>query len=221
MHRALETDRPDALFRDPLARKLAGERGEQIVRQMPPTGDWAWPLRTHLIDRAILSAIEGGADAVVNLAAGLDTRPYRLPLPQALHWVEVDLPGILEEKETMLRNERPLCRLERVRLDLASVDARRQLFASLGSTARKALVVTEGLLVYLERDEVTSLARDLAAPATFWRWVLDLQSPGLVRMIGAGATSSSRGSHPLNSAHPKAPHFSSLPDGRRWKSTPC
>lgn len=183
MHRALETDRPDALFRDPLARKLAGERGEQIVREMPGIGGWAWPLRTHLIDRAILAGIEGGFDTVMNLAAGLDTRPYRLPLPQTLNWIEVDLPAILEEKEQMLRTEKPSCRLESIKLDLGDVAERRQLFARLGSSARKALVVTEGLLVYLERDDVASLARDLAGPATFRRWVLDLASPGLVRML--------------------------------------
>ena len=183
MHRALESERPDALFRDPLARRLAGERGAQIVRDLPPTGEWAWALRTHLIDRAILAAIEGGCDTVINLAAGLDTRPYRLALPEALHWVEVDLPDILDEKERTLRSERPACRLERIKLDLASLAERRQLFARLGKGAAKALVVTEGLLIYLERDDVVSLARDLAGPATFVSWVLDLASPGLVSMI--------------------------------------
>ena len=31
-YRAMESERPDAVFRDPFARRLAGERGEAIVR---------------------------------------------------------------------------------------------------------------------------------------------------------------------------------------------
>lgn len=183
MHRALETDRPDALFRDPLARRLAGERGAQIVRELPPTGEWAWAVRTHLIDRAILAAIQAGAHTVLNLAAGFDTRPYRLPLPETLRWVEVDLPAILEEKEALLGAEMPRCRLERVKLDLASVPERRLLFSRVGSAAAHAIVVSEGLLIYLDGEEVVALARDLALPATFDRWAFDLASPGLVKMV--------------------------------------
>ncbi len=182
--RALETDRADALFRDPLARRLAGQRGEDIHRQMAgPGGDWSLALRTYLIDHAALSAIEKGADTVVNLAAGLDTRPYRMALPQTLQWVEVDLPAILEEKEKLLRGEKPVCRLERAPLDLADVSARQKLFARIGSTARNTLVVSEGLVCYLEPADVTSLAKDLAAPPTFRRWILDLMSPGLLKML--------------------------------------
>jgi len=64
-------------------------------------------------------------DTVVNLAAGLDTRPYRMALPAALHWVEVDLAGILDYKEEILADEKPVCRLDRVRLDLGDAGARR------------------------------------------------------------------------------------------------
>jgi methyltransferase (TIGR00027 family) len=182
--RALETDRADALFRDPLARRLAGQRGEDIHQQMAgPGGDWSLALRTYLIDCAVLSSIEKGADAVVNLAAGLDTRPYRMALPPTLKWIEVDLPAILEEKEQLLRDEKPVCRLERAPLDLADVSARQTLFARIGNSSRNVLIVAEGLVCYLEPADVISLAKDLAAPATFRRWVLDLMSPGLVKML--------------------------------------
>ncbi len=40
----------------------------------------------------------GGIDGVVNLAAGLDARPYRLQLPRTLRWIEVDLPAMVKEK---------------------------------------------------------------------------------------------------------------------------
>lgn len=183
MHRAIESERPDALFRDPLARKVAGERGEEIVRQFPRTGEWSWALRTHLFDHAIVAAVEQGCDTVVNLAAGFDARPYRLTLPQTLRWIEVDLPGLLEEKENMLHGEKPICQLERVAVNLADVGARRVLFARIGSTTRKALIISEGLLIYLEREAVLSLGRDLAAVPAFRRWVLDIASPGLLKMV--------------------------------------
>ena len=65
---------------------------------------------------------------VVNLAAGLDARPYRMALPPNLDWIEVDLPDLVDYKERILAGETPACRLERVRLDLADVAARRKLF---------------------------------------------------------------------------------------------
>jgi O-methyltransferase involved in polyketide biosynthesis len=120
---------------------------------------------------------------VINLAAGLDARPYRMALPPSLQWIEVDLPGILDYKEQILAAEKPVCALERVRLDLSDVNGRRELFARLGSRSKKALIITEGLIIYLSAEEVSSLARDLAAPPSFQRWIIDLASPGLLRML--------------------------------------
>jgi methyltransferase (TIGR00027 family) len=185
VYRARETDRPDAVFRDPYARRLAGARGEQIAASMPfsDKATWAWVARTVLFDQFIEEQVRDGVDLVVNLAAGLDARPYRLALPPALKWVEVDLPEILAHKEKILGAAKPACALERVRLDLSDVSARRALFERLGRSARRALIVSEGLLIYLAAEEVRALARDLAAPASFRSWVLDLTSPGLLKMI--------------------------------------
>jgi len=97
LYRAMESERPDALFRDPYARRLAGERGERIVASMRRGRAMAWPMivRTAVLDELILRAIErDGVDTVLNLAAGLDTRPYRLPLPSSLRWVEADFPDV-------------------------------------------------------------------------------------------------------------------------------
>jgi methyltransferase (TIGR00027 family) len=184
-HRARESERPDAIVRDPLARRLAGARGEQIATSFPQEQRqaWTWVTRTWLFDRYIREAVEQGVDMVVNLAAGLDTRPYRMDLPSSLKWVEVDMPALLDYKEEVLRSEQPNCRLERVRLDLADEGARRALFGRLGSEARRALVVTEGLLVYLPAERVGALARDLAGPDSFQLWALDLASPGLLRIL--------------------------------------
>src|ERR1700730_7388594 len=185
VYRAQETERPDALFRDPFARRLAGERGEQIARLSPLGGDNAWSMitRTYLIDQFIKAELERGADMVINLAAGLDSRPYRMQLPPTLRWIEVDLPEILDYKENILRDAKPVCSLERCRLDLSNLEARRALFAQLGSKAKNVLVITEGLIIYLSADDVATLAQDLAAPPTFRSWILDIASPGLLRML--------------------------------------
>ena len=185
VYRADENDRPDALFRDPFARRLAGQRGEEIASAMPFQKKNSWPFvaRTYLFDAFINEQVRQGAEMVVNLAAGLDARPYRMALPPSLQWVEVDLPGILDYKEEILGSEKPVCALERIRLDLADGNARRELFERLGQRAKKVLVVTEGLLGYLSEDEAGSLAVDLAHPASFQRWVLDIGSPALMRMI--------------------------------------
>lgn len=185
LYRARETDRPDALFRDPFAKKLAGERGAQIAEKLRGSMDtsWAWTMRTYLCDELILQQIGAGVDTVVNIAAGLDARPYRMNLPSTLKWVEIDLPGILDYKEEILAKEKPVCALEHVRLDLSHVAARRELFARLGRNAKRVLVLTEGLLIYLSTEEVASLAQDLAANPTFRDWLLDICSPGLLKMM--------------------------------------
>ncbi|HEY3155533.1 MAG TPA: class I SAM-dependent methyltransferase [Candidatus Eisenbacteria bacterium] len=75
VYRARETERPDALFRDPYARRLAGKRGEEIAAVMDARSraDWPFPIRTYLFDSLIAEHVRGGGDRVVNLAAGLDT----------------------------------------------------------------------------------------------------------------------------------------------------
>jgi methyltransferase (TIGR00027 family) len=183
--RARETERADALFRDPYAERLAGKIGVDIANTLAEGNShaWAWVARTYLFDQFIAREIEQGTDLVVNLAAGLDARPYRMVLPASLQWIEVDLPEILAYKEGILANEKPACVLERVRTDLSDGSARRALFADLDRRAKRVLILTEGLLIYLGAEEVAALAVDLAASTHFQRWIMDLASPGLLRMM--------------------------------------
>ena len=184
-YRAMESKRPDAVFRDPFAGKLAGERGEQIAQAMhfSTKNAWSWIARTYLFDRFILEGIQNGCDMVINLAAGLDARPYRLELPKTLQWIEVDLPGILQYKEEILATDSPKCKLERIPLDLAKVEERRDLFAQLGKRAKNVLLLTEGLIIYFTQEDVEVFTRDLAGPDSFRYWILDLASPGLLKML--------------------------------------
>ena len=183
--RAEETKRPDAIFRDPYAERLCGQHGVDIANTLPDGNKhaWAWVTRTYLFDHFITQELQQSVDLVLNLAAGLDARPYRMKLPASLQWIEVDLPGILSYKEEILASENPTCSLERVRLDLADANARRALFANLNQRTKKILVITEGLLIYLSAEEVAALAHDLASGTNFQRWIMDLSSPGLLKMM--------------------------------------
>jgi methyltransferase (TIGR00027 family) len=186
VYRAMETERPDAIFRDPFARRLAGERGEEIVRVIPRARSAAWAMivRTAVYDEIILDAVRREkVDLVLNLAAGLDARPWRLDLPPELRWVDVDLPGILQHKSSAMRGERTKCRYEAIHMDLTDVAARRALFQRLGAEFARAIVVTEGLLIYLTPDQVGELARDLSVPQSFRWWLIDLSSPRLLKIM--------------------------------------
>ena len=209
LFRAAETTRADAVFRDPFAQRLAGERGARIASEMRDQDKhaWAWVARTYNFDQFIAERLRSGTDMVINLAAGLDARPYRMDLPPDLRWIEVDLPDLVAYKENVLRDERPRCRLERVSLDLADVAARRALFARLGAESKSALVLTEGLLIYLTEEEVLTLGEDLAA-AGFRHWVFDIASPGLLRLLQKeiGATLS-EAKAPLKFAPAEGPDF--------------
>src|ERR1700720_791794 len=133
--RANETQRPDALFRDPYAARLAGALGVDIANTLPEGNSyaWAWVSRTY--------------------------------------------------QEGILAGEKPTCRLERIRLDLSDVEARKPVFAELAGRAGKIIVLTEGLLIYLEPSQVIALAKGLAGSSQFQRWILDLHSPGLLRRM--------------------------------------
>ena len=185
VYRARETARPDALFHDPYAQLLAGQRGQEIAAFMPRQARNGWPMiaRTKLMDDLIMAAIAEGCDCVLNLAAGFDTRPYRLAVPSSLRWIEADLPALTEEKAQLLKDAEPRCQLRRIKVDLADSTARVAMLKEAVGPSRNVLVITEGLLLYLDEAQVRSLAIDLAARPGIRGWILDLASPALLKMV--------------------------------------
>jgi methyltransferase (TIGR00027 family) len=183
-YRAQETERPDGLFHDPLAARLAGDRGRKIADAMPYPKIMYWILvvRTVAIDRLITHAIERGADTVLNLGAGLDTRPYRMKLPASLRWIEVDFPDMIAYKNEILSAETPACRLERIAADLSDIPARRKLFAQIGEASKEVAVITEGLIPYLSADDAANLSADLYAVPSFRSWIQDYRQGGIRRL---------------------------------------
>jgi methyltransferase (TIGR00027 family) len=189
--RALETERPDALFRDPFAKRLAGDRGRRLAEGMPDApGAERGPrgfasilaVRTKVFDELILDGIRStDADAVLNLAAGLDARPYRLALPSSLVWIEADHAAMLDAKTPLLASETPACRVERISVDLADERARRELLDRIASSHSRVVVMTEGLLVYLNESVVRSLAAELRARGSVRRWILEAVAPDVLK----------------------------------------
>ena len=184
IYRAMESERSDALFNDPFARRLGGERGEAIVRAMPKGAATSWPMvvRTAVMDEIILRCVQQGATTVLNLAAGLDARPYRLPLPSSLRWLHVDLPDMVDYFRGQMASETPHCELEFIAADMRDADAKRDVFTR-AAMHGPVLVITEGLLVYLESDQVAGLARDLHDIAHAKWWLTDLASPMLLKFL--------------------------------------
>ncbi|MDI7774493.1 SAM-dependent methyltransferase [Asticcacaulis sp. EMRT-3] len=177
-HRAQEGLRKDALFRDPLAAKLVGKRGAKLARHMgiKRAMTWSMALRTHILDQYILEAIKGGVDAVINLGAGLDTRPYRLDLPKNLPWIEVDFEHMIAHKNDVLHDEQPACRLQRIACDLSDDPARQTLLHTLNDAGRNILVLTEGVIPYLSNEAVASLAHELHEQDHVSYWLTDYYS---------------------------------------------
>ncbi|MEH2095381.1 class I SAM-dependent methyltransferase [Nostoc sp.] len=179
MYRALESERVDALFKDPLARMLAGGKGEMLVEVIGEKDKItnAIAIRTYVLDNLILQLINSkNIDTVINLAAGLDTRPYRLPFCASLRWIEVDLPEIIAYKEQALKDQQPLCCLERVKLDITNLALRKTFFSEINLATRQTLVITEGLLSYLHETQVALLATDIYEQSNLNWWLFELES---------------------------------------------
>ena len=187
VYREIESARSDALFHDPYAHSLAGERGVALLREIPNGTSiaWAMAVRTAVIDELVLACVEEGAGTVLNLGAGLDARAFRLPLPQHLHWIDVDLPGIVAHRQVCLKRATPACHHRHIAADLGDPAALDKVLAAARRAEGPLLVLSEGLLIYLEAEAVANLARRLHAEAPAHWWLTDLVSPMLLGIVGA------------------------------------
>lgn len=173
--RAKETERPDALFQDPLASILVGTRGIEIAKRMPFPKILAWimAVRTVAIDRLIQEAVKSGVDTVINIGAGLDTRPYRLELPKRVNWIEIDFSHIIRLKNEKLATQTPRFSLRRIELDFSNRQTAQDIYSGIGKGTQKALIITEGVIPYLTNEQAKDLAQDLFEIPTFEYWIQD------------------------------------------------
>jgi len=172
--RAAETELEDGLVRDPYAAQLAGERGIAIARSGSPSRwrSFGIGLRSRFIDELLSMELQAGVvDCVLSLGAGLHARPWRLPLSSSLRWIEDDFAPILDYKHSILKDLTPRCRLERIIADINDSSDRRRVLKTALANGSRVLLLTEGLLFYLPRATVFSLASETAA---CHRWILDV-----------------------------------------------
>ena len=135
-------------------------------------------IRSRFLDELVLDTVLGqGIATVLSVGAGLDTRPWRLELPAALHWIEVDFPAMLDYKEGVMAEVAPRCRRERLAADVNDRTARESVFAAAG--AGPTLMITEGLLMYLPAATVDALAANIAVS----HWMLDVASAEMRRRV--------------------------------------
>jgi methyltransferase (TIGR00027 family) len=137
--RAAETESENPLISDPFARVFLDAAGEglwnwfaapdlpaeiveaqpDLVPRMRGMVDYM-AARTSFFDQFFLDATRAGVHQVVILAAGLDSRAWRLPWPDGTTVYELDQPRVLEFKSSTLREHgaQPTCNLVPVPVDL-------------------------------------------------------------------------------------------------------
>ncbi|WP_454788007.1 SAM-dependent methyltransferase [Mycolicibacterium lutetiense] len=154
--RAEETRRPDRLFTDPFAQRLAGEAGQQMLAEaVAATGDKSMVqivVRTRFWDEALLTAVPPVKQVVI-LAAGLDARAYRLPWPDGTTVFELDQPEVIAAKAGVLAGGEPRCRRVAIGVDLTQ-DWTDTLRSNGFDPTMPAVWLIEGLLQYLDEDAV-------------------------------------------------------------------
>lgn len=157
MLRATESERADRLIDDRFARAF-------VEAAMPDrSAPWgAWPpgaseflaIRARYYDDRVLEACAAGVRQVVQLAAGLDTRAFRLSWPDRVRLFELDLPELFAFKEKVLTDREALARCDRVTV---GVDLRGEWAQPLCAAGFDPAVPTawliEGLLVYLSKED--------------------------------------------------------------------
>lgn len=199
VYRHKESIRKDALFNDPYADQLSGEFGKNLAAKMINSKytEWNVIIRTYLIDKFINELIADGVDTILNLGAGLDTRPYRMNLPAHVNWIQVDFPHIIEYKQKILINEKPSCKLESVKIDLSDEALRRSLFSRVNEQSKKVAVLTEGLIPYFTPEQVKELATDLRQQDKFRYWILDYYSTQVQKYLKSRRANKAMGNAPF------------------------
>jgi methyltransferase (TIGR00027 family) len=199
--RAKESELALPLFSDPYARELSGEAGFELQRHMRAAmgaqgdgPDLYLSIRTKFLDDALVAAVRTRElHQVVILAAGMDTRAFRIPWPSGVKVFEVDRDEIFDHKEAVLgrAGASPSCDRHIVRADLARSWTATLTLAGFDRTKPAAFLV-EGLLMYLEEHEALPLLAAIGEIAAPGSWIAAdivnpevLTSPYMARYMAA------------------------------------
>ncbi len=170
--RALESQRADRLFDDPWAATLAGPEGAAWMENRSPDSVIPIILRTRFFDDFLERITrQENIRQVVLLAAGLDTRAFRLNWPEQTRLFELDQPDVLAHKEAALQSIRgeACCQRQTIAVDLTA-NWPEALLKNGFDSQTASLWLLEGFLFYLTNEAITLLldtVTRLAAP-TSW-----------------------------------------------------
>ena len=182
--RALESECSDGFVQDPFAARLSGDRGMAMLCSLPQPEAMRFGIavRTHFLDELLLEALASQSVAtVLSVGCGLDTRPWRLELPPHLRWIEIDFADMLDYKDSLLSAAKPRCRRERISADLNDPSQRAALYDAAGRSP--ALMITEGLLMYLPASTVEALARESWRDSGIAHWISDINTTAFANAI--------------------------------------
>ena len=186
--RAHETALEDAYVRDPFAARLAGDRGVAILNALPHADMMriGMAIRTRFVDELLLEALAAHPiKTVLSVGCGLDTRPWRLDLAADLRWMEIDFADMLDYKDGIMSGEKPRCRRERFTVDLNDPAQRSAMYEAAGS--EPALMITEGLLLYLPAATVEALAAETGSQSGVGYWISDITTSAFSTILSGGA----------------------------------
>jgi methyltransferase (TIGR00027 family) len=175
--RAEESRRPDRLFDDPYAAAFLAAAPADFPEEQAVSGELAslgavfffhGVIRTRFFDDYLLAATTAGCRQVALLAAGLDTRAFRLAWPDGVRLFELDLPEVLAFKQQVLAAQHAVPRCQRTVLaaDLGE-DWPAALTAAGFQPTQPTAWLAEGLLIYLSADQAAHLLTavgELSAP---------------------------------------------------------
>ncbi len=171
--RAVESRREQPLFEDPWAAALAGAEGAAWIEQRPPQSLIPIIIRTRFFDDFLLQAAgRRGVRQVVILAAGLDTRAFRLSWPAGTRLFEIDQPHVLQYKESVLQaaGAQPACERRAVALDLTA--PWENALVQAGFDAKQPAVwLLEGFLFYLPSEQIVQVLDEVSAMAAAGSWL--------------------------------------------------
>ena len=164
--RALEAQKPEPLAVDPYAevfcRAVGGEWADLLDGRAPEHAlktefgehfqDFQGA-RTKFFDSYFRAATEAGVRQVVILAAGLDSRGYRLAWPDGTVIYELDRPSVLEFKREVLaqHGDKPTAERREIAIDLRE-DWPQALKDNGFDPTKPSAWLAEGLLIYLTAD---------------------------------------------------------------------
>jgi methyltransferase (TIGR00027 family) len=171
--RALESACQDALFKDPWAAMLGGKKGQEWIEGRSIDSLAPIILRTRFFDEFLQRITrQGGINQVALMAAGLDTRAFRLDWPPGTRLFELDQPEVLAYKEQILNSAgaQPACERYAIGVDLTESWEDELVLAGFDPQI-PAVWLLEGFLFYLPNEDITRLLDGVSGMASTGSWL--------------------------------------------------